>query len=91
MQRLAEQFIRIADSEPVHPMRQAEIQLALGNIDRAYDGLSVMAERPLPPFVSLQLDFVLNTYNDPVLEEPRFVALRRNLGGEAFPDDAKAD
>ena len=91
VQRLAEQFIRIADSEPVHPMRQAEIQLALGNIDRAYDVLSVMAERPLPPFVSLQLDFVLNTYNDPVLEEPRFVALRRNLGGEAFPDDAKAD
>ncbi|MDJ0918968.1 MAG: winged helix-turn-helix domain-containing protein [Woeseiaceae bacterium] len=86
VQRLSEQFKQVSDVAPVHPMRRAEIHLALGNVDRAYDVLSVIAERALPPFVSLELDFVLNTYNDPVLEEPQFVALRRKLGGEAFPE-----
>ncbi|MEM9688142.1 MAG: winged helix-turn-helix domain-containing protein [Pseudomonadota bacterium] len=86
VQRLSEQFIRVSDTVPPNPMRQAEIYLALGNTDRAYDVLSAIAERPLPPFVSLQLDFVLNTYNDPLLDEPRFVALRRKLGSEAFPE-----
>ncbi len=86
VQRLSEQFMRLSETAPVNPMRQAEIQLALGNVDRAHDILSVIAERPLPPFVSLELDFVLNTYNDPLLEEPRFVTLRRQLGGEAFSE-----
>ena len=86
VQRLSEQFMKIADTAAVNPMRWVEIHLALGNVDRAYDVLAVIAERPLPPFVSLELDFVLNTYNDPRLEKPRFVALRRKLGGEAFPE-----
>ncbi len=86
VQRLSEQFMQIAETAPVNPMRRAEIYLALGNVERAYDVLSVIAERRLPPFVSLELDFVLNTYNDPVLDEPQFVALRRRLGGEAFPE-----
>lgn len=85
-QRIADWFVQISDPVPVNPMRWAEINLALGDIDKAYEMATIAAERPLLPFVSLELDFVLNAYNDPVFEQPRFVALRRKLGGKAFPE-----
>ncbi|MEO0365172.1 MAG: winged helix-turn-helix domain-containing protein [Pseudomonadota bacterium] len=84
-QRLAKEFMEIASTVSVNPMRWAEIQLALGDTEMAYNTLVGVANRPLPPFVSLELEFVLNSYNDPMFEQDRIVTLRRQLSGETFP------
>ncbi|MEN7343619.1 MAG: winged helix-turn-helix domain-containing protein [Pseudomonadota bacterium] len=86
VRRLTQQFMQVAENASVNTMRWVEIHIALGDVDRAYEVATELVKRPLPAFVSLELDFVLNTYNDPIFDEPRFAELRRELGGQAFPD-----
>jgi hypothetical protein len=54
--------------------------LALGDVERAYEAAARAADTGLLPFISVELEFVFNAYNDPVFDEPRFVELRRRLG-----------
>lgn len=67
-------------TRPTVSLAWVEAYLGLGDTDRAYEWATVMAADPLPPFLSPQLHFVLNTYDDPRLRAPRFLALRRKLG-----------
>jgi len=77
--RMADWFKEVAATRPTAPMRWTEVHLALGDVDSAYESATRMTETPLLPFVSLELEFVFDAYNDPVFEEPRFVELRRKL------------
>lgn len=54
--------------------------LGIGDIERAYELAERVAARPLPPWIADEHWLVLNPLNDPVLERPEFLALRRKLG-----------
>lgn len=54
--------------------------LGIGDIERAYELAELVAARPLPPWIADEHWLVLNPLNDPVLERPDFLALRRKLG-----------
>jgi hypothetical protein len=77
--------MQAAERGPVPPIRWAEIYLALGDVDRAYESASKIAEVPSLPFVSTEFEFVLNAYNDPIFEEARFRELRRRLATRRLP------
>jgi Flp pilus assembly protein TadD len=85
VRRLVRAFMQAAERGPVPPIRWAEIYLALGDVDRAYESASKIAEVPSLPFVSTEFEFVLNAYNDPIFEEARFRELRRRLATRRLP------
>jgi serine/threonine-protein kinase len=78
--RIADRFMEVVETTPAPPMRWAEVYLALGDVERAYEAAARAADTGLQPFISVELEFVFNAYNDPVFDEPRFVELRRRLG-----------
>lgn len=82
--RAAERFIAGAKQSRVPPLYWAAAYLGIGDVDEAYQWAAIAADGPLRPFVSLELEFVLNAHNDPLLEEPRFRELRRKLGAAEF-------
>jgi TolB-like protein/Flp pilus assembly protein TadD len=54
--------------------------LGIGDVERAYELAGRVAARPLPPWIADEHWLVLNPLDDPVLERPEFLALRRKLG-----------
>jgi TolB-like protein/DNA-binding winged helix-turn-helix (wHTH) protein len=54
--------------------------LGIGDIARAYEWAARVAARPLPPWIADEHWLVLNPLDDPALEQPEFLALRRKLG-----------
>ncbi|HMB72662.1 MAG TPA: winged helix-turn-helix domain-containing protein [Gammaproteobacteria bacterium] len=54
--------------------------LGIGDAERAWEWARIMAAEPAPPFVSPQLSFVLNSYQDSRLDESPFIELRRQMG-----------
>jgi TolB-like protein len=54
--------------------------LGVGDVERAYELAARVAARPLPPWIADEHWLVLNPLDDPVLERPEFLALRRKLG-----------
>jgi hypothetical protein len=62
------------------PFYEVWIYLGIGDKDKAYGTLARIAAEPLPPLTSGELAIVLNVANDPVLDEPRFLELRRRAG-----------
>jgi DNA-binding winged helix-turn-helix (wHTH) protein len=65
---------------PTGAIQWLEVYLGLGDLERAYEWAEHIANTPRPPFVSPQLHFMYNTYLDPRLDQPRFLALRRQMG-----------
>lgn len=54
--------------------------LGIGDREHAYEAAAAMAERPLPPFATVEYELVHNLVGDPALDQPRFLKLRRKLG-----------
>jgi len=72
--RLYKKFMSIAvNIELVRPGDWALSYLAVGEVDKAYD---ILAKYPNEGLVSSLEEIKVNLMNDPVLEQPRFVALR---------------
>jgi DNA-binding winged helix-turn-helix (wHTH) protein/TolB-like protein/Tfp pilus assembly protein PilF len=59
--------------------------LGIEDVERAYETAVVLATRPTPPFLSVDFEFVNNTFDDPIIDEPRFVELRKKLGLRTTP------
>jgi len=67
-----------AKRKHVNATNSIMINLTLGKVDEAYDVLSNNLNRG----VSLNLQYIKENFmNDPVLEEPRFVEMRSQIGG----------
>jgi hypothetical protein len=54
--------------------------LGVGDLERAEEWATKVAENGLPPWAGYERVFMLNMGNDPVLERPEFLELRRRLG-----------
>lgn len=54
--------------------------LGIGEVARANEWAARVAARPLPPWTADEHWLVLNPLDDPALERPEFLALRRKLG-----------
>jgi TolB-like protein/DNA-binding winged helix-turn-helix (wHTH) protein len=54
--------------------------LGAGDLERAHEWASRVAENGLLPAINWERAFMLNLLDDPVLEQPEFLALRRQLG-----------
>jgi hypothetical protein len=54
--------------------------LGIGDLNSAYEMAQKVAAEPLPSGFSPELAFVVDADNDPALERPRFIELRRALG-----------
>jgi tetratricopeptide (TPR) repeat protein len=66
------------DSSP--PMLWVMAYLGIGDADRAYEHAKVLAAQPRMSWPGWQLWLALNPMNEPALEQPRFLELRRKLG-----------
>jgi hypothetical protein len=78
--RVAARFASAATADAAaSPLEWAEIHLAQGDVERAYEAASKVALMPLPPGTSRELEFALNSYADPTFDDPRFAALRGRL------------
>jgi tetratricopeptide (TPR) repeat protein len=71
-----------ATIEALPPWVHVQALLGAGDVERAYALASTMVARRAPLGLSDAFVFAINAYRDPVLEQPRFVALRRRLGYE---------
>ncbi len=69
----------LPDEGALTPMARLRAHLAFGEIDQAYELALEMADNPPPPTSRHLLLFSLNTFEDPVLERPEFVQLRRKF------------
>ena len=67
---------KVASGRYVRPGDRALSYLAIGEVEKAYD---ILAQNPNEGAMSLQ-EIKSNILNDPILEEPRFVELRKRLG-----------
>ena len=75
--RLYNIFMSIAvNIELVRPGDWALSYLAVGEVEKAYD---ILAKYPNEGLVSSLEEIKVNLMNDPVLEQPRFVKLRKQL------------
>ena len=75
--RLSNQFmVRAANIKIVRPGDWALSYLAVGEVEKAYD---ILSKYPNEGLVSSLQEIKVNLMNDPVLEQPRFVALRKRL------------
>jgi Tfp pilus assembly protein PilF len=54
--------------------------LGVGDLERAHEWASKVAENGLLPIAGWERAFMLNLLDDPVLERPEFLELRRELG-----------
>jgi Tfp pilus assembly protein PilF len=84
VERLAEGLERAPTGRRVSPGTRALSHLALGDADEAYRSLQTVVERierhePDRGFVNL-MTLKLNYQLNPILDEPRFVALRDRIG-----------
>jgi hypothetical protein len=68
------------DKEKVLPMQWVMAYLGIGDVDRAYEWARIVAEEPRIPWPTPNLWLALNPMDDPVLERPEFLELRRKLG-----------
>jgi DNA-binding winged helix-turn-helix (wHTH) protein/tetratricopeptide (TPR) repeat protein len=71
------------DDPEANAMLWLEVSLGIGDVARAYEWAEVVASRPRAPFFGGHLHFMYNSYMDPRLDEPNFLALRRQMG---YPD-----
>jgi len=67
---------KIADGRYVRPGDRALSYLAIGEIDKAYN---ILDQNPNEGIMSLK-EIKSNILNDPILEQPRFVELRKRIG-----------
>ncbi len=69
---------------PASPIQLALGQLAIGNTEESLRLFREAAEKRLPsPGATLNILIKRNVFNDPVLEQPEFVEVRKRMG---FPD-----
>jgi DNA-binding winged helix-turn-helix (wHTH) protein len=76
-------------TEDIHrvPVTWMLAYLGIGRTDLAYEQAVLASADPLPPAPTNQYHFLLNTMDDPVLEQPGFLALRRQLSESRFWGD----
>jgi adenylate cyclase len=77
-QRVYQQFSEMAREAYVNPALWALVDIGMGDYDAAYDAIAENLDgarmtRTLAPIQ-------MNAFNDPVLEEPRWVELRHQMG-----------
>lgn len=64
----------------LNPVEWMLAYLGIGKVEEALDWAARAASSPLPPGPVPQLELMLNAFEDPVLERPEFLELRRKLG-----------
>ena len=79
-QRLVEQFGTYARTEFVPRIAWVSGYLGVGDLERAHEWASKVAENGQVQWVGWEQVFMLNLLDDPVLERPEFLELRRQLG-----------
>jgi tetratricopeptide (TPR) repeat protein len=79
-ERLLEQAAAQARLEFVPRIAWVYAYLGVGDLERAEEWASKVAEAGLMPWGGFERAFMLNTPDDPVLERPEFLELRRRLG-----------
>lgn len=70
----------LPDEAVLTPAARMRAHLAFGEIDKAREWAARMVDSPVPGGQPAPLVFMHNTFNDPALERPEFVELRRRLG-----------
>jgi TolB-like protein/DNA-binding winged helix-turn-helix (wHTH) protein/tetratricopeptide (TPR) repeat protein len=78
--RLFEQHAAKAPPEFVPRIAWVYAYLGVGDLERAKEWASKVAENGLPPWAGYERVFMLNLGDDPVLERPEFLEIRRRLG-----------
>jgi len=78
--RAFDRFVAPARDDELVPMMWVLAYLGIGEVDRAYEWAATMEARPRVPWPTPELWLVLNPMDDPDLDSPRFLELRRKLG-----------
>jgi len=78
--RLVEEFGAEARAEFVPRIAWVYGYLGVGDLERAHEWASKVAENGPAPMDGGQRMFIVNLLHDPVLERPEFLKLRRQLG-----------
>jgi tetratricopeptide (TPR) repeat protein len=78
--RMFDRFLAAADDGDLLPMMWVMAYLGIGDVERAYEWAKVVVDRTRVPWPGPHLWLALNPMNDPVLERPEFLELRRKLG-----------
>jgi serine/threonine-protein kinase len=78
--RLLEQHAAKIRPEFVPRIAWVYAYLGVGDLERAAEWASKVAENGLPPWAGYERVFMLNLSDDPVLERPEFLNIRRRLG-----------
>ncbi len=78
--RIFNRFLEPLDEDKIAPPMWFIAYLGIGDVDGAYRWAKVITERATPHLLGPHLWLALNTLEDPVLERPEFLELRRKLG-----------
>jgi TolB-like protein/DNA-binding winged helix-turn-helix (wHTH) protein len=78
--RMFDRFVAPVPRGQLLPMMRVLAYLGIGDVGQAYAWAARVVDRPRMPWPGPELWLVLNPMDDPVLEQPDFVALRRKLG-----------
>lgn len=70
----------VTDKRQLNAVAWLTAYLGIGDLGRALEWATLAASSPLPPGPMPQLELMLNTFHDPVLERPEFLELRVRLG-----------
>jgi TolB-like protein/DNA-binding winged helix-turn-helix (wHTH) protein len=78
--RMFDRFVAPVPPGQLLPMMRVLAYLGIGDVDQAYAWAARVVDRPRMPWPGPELWLVLNPMDEPVLERPDFLALRRKLG-----------
>jgi tetratricopeptide (TPR) repeat protein len=70
----------VPDERHIQPVQWVRAYLGIDDLDKAYEWAQELAAQPRPLGHSHELHFMLNSENDPRLDRPEFVELRKQLG-----------
>jgi len=79
-EQVAADFLKRFPSDPTTSISRATVYVANHEYDLAYEELEKAVNGPVPLEINSTIEFKVNRWGHPVLEEPRFVALRDKLG-----------
>jgi hypothetical protein len=78
--RLVERFAAESEAPLVPRIAWVYGYLGAGDLERAHEWASKVAENGLPPTINWERAFMQNLLEDAVLDRPDFLELRRRLG-----------